>query len=253
MTGNALQQTDASVVVSSDGQRGTRQVVGLGSLFARIYQRDVRLALRTAGQWLNPVLFFVIVVSLFPLGIGPGPNTLATIAPGILWVSALLAMMLSLDSLFAYDFRDGTLEQFVLSGQPLTIIILAKVLAHWTTSALPLVILSPLLGLFMQLPSSAFGLLLVSLLIGTLALNFIGAIGAALIVSVSQAGVLLSLLVLPLTIPVLIFGSSAVSSAAMGLDSSMQMSVLVAILARSASLAPLAIAAALRAGVAAGR
>lgn len=253
MTKNASERTGASIQASTERLPGTRQVAGLGSLFARIFQRDVRLALRTAGQWLNPVLFFVIVVSLFPLGIGPGPNTLATIAPGILWVSALLAMMLSLDGLFAYDFRDGTLEQFVLSGQPLTITILAKVLAHWTTSALPLVILSPLLGLFMQLPPSAFGLLLVSLLVGTLALNFIGAIGAALIVSVSQAGVLLSLLVLPLTIPVLIFGSSAVSSAAMGLDSSMQMSVLVTILALSASLSPLAIAAALRAGVAAGR
>lgn len=231
----------------------SRETVGLLTLFKRIFQRDLKLALRSSGQWLNPLLFFVIVVSLFPLGIGPGPQTLATIAPGILWVSALLAMMLSLDALFAHDYRDGTLEQLVLTGQPLTVIVIAKVLAHWTTSALPLVILSPLLGVFMQLPSSAYEVLIVSLLVGTLALSFIGAIGAALIVSVNQAGVLLSLLVLPLMVPVLIFGSGAVSAASLGLPSSMQLSVLSAILATAISLAPLAIAGALRVGVAAGR
>lgn len=223
------------------------------ALFGRVYQRDLTLAVRSAGQWLNTLLFFVIVVSLFPLGIGPGPQMLQTIAPGIVWVSALLSMMLSLDSLFAHDFRDGTLEQFVVSGHPLSIVVIAKVLAHWTTGGLPLVILSPLLGLVMQLPDGAYGVLLLSLLIGTLALSFIGGIGAALIVSVNQGGVLLSLLVLPLTVPVLIFGSGAVASAGMGLETSMQVSVLAAILALSVSLAPLAMAGALRVGVAAGR
>jgi heme exporter protein B len=230
-----------------------REELALTAVFARVYGRDLKLAMRSAGQWLNTVLFFVIVVTLFPLGIGPGPQTLATIAPGIVWVSALLSMMLSLDSLFAHDFRDGTLEQMVVSGQPLSVIVLAKVLAHWTTGGLPLVLLSPLLGLIMQLPVTAYGTLLLSLLIGTLALSFIGGIGAALIVSVNQGGVLLSLIVLPLTVPVLIFGSAAVSSAALGLTTSMQISVLSAILALSASLAPLAMAGALRVGVAAGR
>ena len=227
--------------------------MGLFTLFGRVYRRDLTLSIRSSGQWLNTLFFFVIVVSLFPLGIGPGPQTLATIAPGIVWVSALLSMMLSLDSLFAHDFRDGTLEQMVVSGQPLTVIVIAKVLAHWTTGGLPLVVLAPLLGLVMQLPAPAYGILLLSLLIGTLALSFIGGIGAALIVSVNQGGVLLSLLVLPLTVPVLIFGSGAVSSAALGSATSTQVSLLAAILALSASLAPLAMAGALRVGVAAGR
>ncbi len=237
----------------NESSHQARADLSLGRVFWRIYRRDLTLAMRSAGQWLNTVLFFVIVVSLFPLGIGPGPQTLATIAPGIIWVSALLSMMLSLDSLFAHDFDDGTLEQLVISGQPLSVIVIAKVLAHWSTGGLPLVLLSPLLGLVMQMPSQAYGVLVLSLAIGTLSLSFIGAIGAALIVSLNQGGVLLSLLVLPLTVPVLIFGSGAVSSAGMGLPISMQISVLAAILALAVSLAPLAIAAALRVGVSVGR
>ena len=250
--GSAL-PPDRHLASSRSGDLAQRDTVALSTLFKRIYSRDLTLALRSTGQWLNPVLFFVIVVSLFPLGIGPGPNILATVAPGVLWVSALLAMLLSLDALFAHDYRDGTLEQFVISGHPLSIIVIAKVFAHWTTSALPLVILSPLLALFMHLPTSAYSVLIVSLFVGTLALSFIGAIGAALIVSVNHAGVLLSLLVLPLTVPVLIFGSSAVSAASAGLGSSTQISVLAAIFVMALSLAPLAISGALRVGVAAGR
>lgn len=231
----------------------TRPPVGIVTIFLRAFKRDLKLAFRNTGQWLNPVLFFVIVVTLFPLGVGPGPNMLATIAPGILWVSALLAMMLSLDALFANDFRDGTLEQMVLSGHPLSVVVIGKVMAHWVSSGLPLVILSPLLGLLMQLPEGAYLVLAGSLLLGTLSLSFIGAIGAALIVSVNQGGVLLSLLVLPLTVPVLIFGSGAVSAAGMGLDITAQLSVLLAIVFLAVSLAPLAIAGALRVGVAAGR
>lgn len=239
--------------MSTTLEPSARTDIALGRVFWRVYQRDVTLAMRSAGQWLNTVFFFVIVVSLFPLGIGPGPNTLAIIAPGIVWVSALLSMMLSLDTLFARDFQDGTLEQLVISGQPLSLVAIAKVLAHWSTSGLPLVLLSPLLGLVMQMPAEAYGVLLLSLLIGTLSLSFIGGIGAALIVSLNQGGVLLSLLVLPLTVPVLIFGSGAVASKAMGLEVSMQLSALVAILALAASLAPLAIAGALRVGVSVGR
>lgn len=230
-----------------------RPPAGVANVFRRVLLRDLTLAMRSAGQWLNPLLFFVIVVTLFPLGIGPGPATLATIAPGVLWVSALLAMMLSLDALFANDYRDGTLEQMVISGNPLSVIVVAKVTAHWITSGVPLIILSPLLGLMMQLPGEAYGVLLLSLVLGTVSLSFIGAIGAALIVSVNQGGVLLSLLVLPLTVPVLIFGSGAVASASMGLEVSAQLSLLAAIMFLAVSLAPLAIAAALRVGVAAGR
>lgn len=231
----------------------TRAETSAMSLCLRFFRRDLKLAFRSTGQWLNPLLFFVIVVSLFPLGIGPNPNMLATIAPGVLWVSALLAMMLSLDTVFAHDFRDGTLEQIVVSGNPLSVIVFGKVLAHWVTSGLPLVLLSPLLGLMLQLPAGTYAILVVSLLLGTLSLSFIGAIGAALTVSINQGGVLLSLLVLPLTVPVLIFGSGAVASVALGLGASAQLSLLAAIAALSASLAPLAISGAIRMGVAASR
>lgn len=230
-----------------------RQSADIFAFYRRTFRRDLTLASRSAGQWLNPLLFFVIVVSLFPLGIGPSPQMLSTIAPGVLWVSALLAMMLSLDSLFAHDFRDGTLEQMVLSGQPLSVFVLGKVLAYWAISGLPLVLLSPLLGLLLQLSGDAYFILLISLFLGTLSLSFIGAIGAALTVSVNQGGVLLSLLVLPLTVPVLIFGSGAVSAASMGLTTSAQLSLLAAIVALAVSLAPIAIAGALRVGVSAGR
>jgi len=227
----------------------TRAQVSLSHLFIRVLHRDLLLALRSVGQWLNPLMFFVIVVSLFPLGIGPGPKTLATIAPGVVWVSALLAMMLSLDDLFANDYRDGTLEQFVISGQPVSVIVVAKIMAYWLTCGLPLVIVSPLLGVLMQLPGSAYGALLLSLLLGTLALSFIGAIGAALTISVNQSSILLSLLVLPLTVPVLIFGSGAVVAAGFGLPASTHLIALGAILSLSVSLAPWAISAALRVGV----
>ena len=250
---NSQKRDDSRVVDTTTSELVGRQSADIFSFYKRIFRRDLTLASRSAGQWLNPLLFFVIVVSLFPLGIGPSPQMLSTIAPGVLWVSALLAMMLSLDSLFAHDFRDGTLEQMVLSGQPLTVFVLGKVSAYWTISGLPLVLLSPLLALLLQLPADAYGVLLLSLFLGTLSLSFIGAIGAALTVSVNQGGVLLSLLVLPLTVPVLIFGSGAVSAAGMGLTTSAQLSLLSAIVALAVSLAPVAIAGALRVGVAAGR
>jgi len=170
----------------------------------------------------------------------------------VLWVSALLATLLSIDALFARDYEDGTLEQMLLSAQPMSIIVLAKVWAHWLVSGLPLLLLSPLLATLMQLPTQAFGVLMLSLLLGTLTLSLIGAIGAALVVSLNQSGVLLSLLVLPLTVPVLIFGSSAVAAAVGGYPVTGQLSLLAALLALALSLGPLAAAAALREGVAAG-
>lgn len=215
-----------------------------------VIRRDLAIAMRSSGQWLNPLIFYTIVVSLFPLGIDPGPNTLALIAPGVLWVSALLSVMLSLDSLFARDFADGTLEQSLLGEQALSLVVLAKVLAHWLISGLPLLLLSPLLGLLLQLPMEALPVLMAGLLLGTLTLSLLGAIGAALTVSLSQGGVLLSLLVLPLTVPVLIFGTSSVKAATSGLPTAGYLYLLGAFLSLSLALAPLAAAAALRVSVA---
>lgn len=213
-------------------------------------RRDLLIGARSAGQWLNPLMFFVIVVSLFPLGIGSEPQQLAAVAPGVLWVSALLAMLLSLDSLFERDKADGVLDQFVLGRTPLSVVVLAKVIAHWMLSGLPLLLLSPLLGLMLGLPGQALGTLALALLPGTLTLSLIGAIGAALTVGLNRSGVLLSLLVLPLIVPVLIFGAGAVSAAAGGYETSAALSLLLAMLMLALSLAPLATAAALRVGVA---
>lgn len=218
----------------------------LSRAFMLMLSRDLRIVARNRSEWLNPLLFFIIVVTLFPLGIGPEPNTLTLIAPGIIWVAALLATLLSLDGLFKSDFVDGTLEQIILTPQPLSLLVLAKVTAHWLTTGLPLLLLSPLLGVFMQLPSNAIGVMMVTLLLGTPTLSLIGAIGAALTVGLRQSGVLVSLLVLPLYIPVLIFASNAVGTAAMGLDINAQLSILGALLALTLALAPLATAAALR-------
>lgn len=224
--------------------------VGLLNGFHVVVRRDLIIGLRSVGQWLNPLMFFVIVVSLFPLGIGASPDRLAQVAPGVLWVSALLAMLLSLDSLFEQDRADGVLDQLVLGHIPLSVVVLAKVLAHWLLSGLPLLLLSPLLGLMLGLPTQALGTLALALLPGTLTLSLVGAIGAALTVGLNRSGVLLSLVVLPLTVPVLIFGAGAVSAAAGGYDTGAALSLLVAMLMFALSLAPLATAAALRVGVA---
>ena len=217
--------------------------------FGAILGRDLKIGLRSSGQWLNPLIFFVIVVSLFPLGIGPEPATLARVAPGVLWVAALLAVLLSLDTLFERDLEDGVLEQLVLGATPLSLVVAAKVLAHWLLSGLPLLALSPVLGALLGLPGSAFATLAGSLALGTLALSLIGAIGAALTVGVNRGGILLSLLVLPLTVPILVFGAGAVSAAAGGFEAGAALSLLAAILALALALAPVAAAAALRVGV----
>jgi len=223
--------------------------VGILAVLGCILRREWLVALRNPGQWVNPLLFFVVVVSLFPLGVGPSPSTLASIAPGVLWVSSLLAVLLSLGTLFDADYADGTLEQLVLSGQSLPLIVLAKVLMHWLLSGLPLLLVSPLLAVLLNLPVGAIPVLMLSLLLGTLALSLIGAIGAALTVGLNQSGVLLSLLVLPLSVPVLIFGSSAVAAAASDLGSSGQLMILAAVLLLALALAPLTAALALRIGV----
>lgn len=222
---------------------------GLFGPFSAILIRDLKVTLRQRHQWLNPLLFFVIVVTLFPLGVGADVEILRRIAPGVIWVGALLACLLSLDMLFATDHADGTLEQLALTPQPLSLLVLAKVLAHWLMTGVPLIVISPLLVLFMQLPLSLAPMVALSLAIGTLDLSLIGAAGAALTVGLRHGGVLLSLLVLPLYVPVLIFGAGALNAEIQGLDSSGMLSVLAAIFFLGLALAPLAIAAGVRTGI----
>lgn len=219
---------------------------GLLGAFNCVVRRDLLLALRRRADALNTLVFFVIVVSLFPLGVGAEPELLRAIAPGVVWVAALLASMLALARLFAGDYADGTLEQLVLSPQPLGVIVSAKVAAHWLVSGLPLVVISPLLGLQFDLPAESLGILVLSLALGTPTLGLIGAIGAALTLGLRGGGVLVSLLVLPLYIPVLIFGAGAVEAAASGLGAGAHLSLLGAFLAAALFFAPWATAVALR-------
>jgi heme exporter protein B len=211
-----------------------------------LLRRDITVAARRVHDVLTPLIFFAIVVALFPLGVGPEPARLATLAPGVLWVAALLATMLSLNRLFAADYADGSLEQMLLAPQPLALLVLSKVIAHWLLTGLPLVLLTPLLALQLYLPSEALGTLLVSLLIGTPVLSLIGAIGAALTLGLRGGGVLVSALVLPLYTPVLIFGAGAVAQATTGQDTEAYLSLLGAFLALALSFAPWAAASALR-------
>ena len=220
--------------------------MGLAPVFTAVVRRDLTLALRRRSDVLTTLFFFVIVVSLFPLGVGGQSNVLRNIAPGVVWVAALLASMLALVRLFASDFDDGTLEQAALSPQPLVLLVAAKVFAHWLVSGLPLVLVAPLLGLQFDLPVGALGAMTLALLLGTPCLSLIGAIGAALTLGVRGAGGLLALLVLPLCIPVLIFGAGAVSATVSGISASGQLSVLGAFLLIALVLGPWASAAALR-------
>ena len=213
---------------------------------AVVAARDLRLAMRRQADLVSVLFFFIIVASLFPLGIGPEPQLLKKLAPGVLWVGALLATMLSLPRLFADDYRDGTLEQLVLAPQPLGLTVIGKVLAHWLVSGLPLALLAPVLGLQFDLDADALAILTVSLLIGTPALSGIGAIGAALTLGLRGGGVLVSLLVLPLYIPVLIFGAGAVEAHISGLGAGGHLSLLAAMLALAVFFAPWATTAALR-------
>jgi len=211
-----------------------------------IVARDLLLAARRRSDVATALLFFVIVTSLFPLGVGAEPNLLRSIAPGVIWVAALLSSMLSLGRLFASDYADGTLEQILLGAAPLGVVVAAKALAHWLVSGLPLVAIAPLIALQYDLPAPLYGTLALSLLLGTPVLSLIGAIGAALTLGLRGGGVLLSLLVLPLYVPVLILGAGSVDMAAAGLAPQGQFLLLGALLVVSAAFAPWAIAAALR-------
>jgi heme exporter protein B len=214
--------------------------------FLAIVRRDLLLAARRKSEVLTALFFFMIVVSLFPLGIGPETALLRRIAPGVLWVAALLAAMLSLNRLFAADHADGTLEQMALSPTPLALLVAGKTLAHWLTAGLPLVLLAPVLGIQFDLSARSLGILMLSLLLGTPLLSLIGAIGAALTLGLRGGGVLLSLLVLPLYIPALIFGAGAVEADMAGLGVGGHLSLLGALLALGVFFAPWAATAALR-------
>ena len=222
---------------------------GLLGLVRVIVARDVRLALRHWDQVIQPLIFFVIVTTLFPLAISPALDDLRRIAPGVVWVAAMLASLLALESLFRPDVEDGTMEQWTLSGQPLSVMLLAKTVTHWLLSGLPLVLISPLVGTALGLPSSVWPVLALSLALGTGSLSLLGAIGAALTVAVRRGSVLLALLVLPLEMPVLIFGARAVDLAMQGESVAGPLNLLGAMLLLFASLAPLAMAAAMRISV----
>lgn len=211
-----------------------------------LLKRDLTLAYRHRSELANPLLFFIIVISLFPLGISPESKDLQVIAPGVIWVAALLAAMLSLDSLFRSDFEDGTLEQLALSSHSLPLFVIAKVLAHWLITGLPLILLAPFLGILLFLPDTTLLTLIATLSLGTPILSLVGAVGVALTVGLRRGGILLSLLVLPLYIPVLIFAAGAVNEAARGFPVAGQLYFLGALLTLSLTLAPLATAAALR-------
>jgi heme exporter protein B len=214
--------------------------------FVAVFARDVLQAWRRRADWLTTFFFFVIVVSLFPLGVGPEPTLLRTMAPGIVWVAALLAAMLSLPRVFGTDFADGTLEQLVLTPQPLPLLVLAKVLAHWLLTGIPLAVIAPVLGLQLGLGGEPVVVLFVALLLGTPCLSLIGAVGAALTLGVRGSGVLIALLVLPLYVPVLIFGAGAVEATVAGTGAGGHLSLLAAGLLVAIVLVPWAVGAALR-------
>ena len=215
-------------------------------LFSAVFTKDIKLAFRQRAEIVNPILFFLIVISLFPLAIGPEPGLLARMAPGIIWVAALLSTMLGLDKLFR---DDGSLEQLIASSYPLSLTVLAKVAAHWVVTGLPLVLMTPLFALLLNLDSNALVATVLTLLLGTPLLSFIGAIGAGLTVGLQKGGILMSLLVLPLYIPVLIFATSAIDTSVMSLDYSGQLAILGAMLVIAIISAPIAISSALKVSI----
>ena len=219
------------------------------SMFRWVVWRDLLLAWRRRSDVLATLFFFIIVVSLFPLGIGPEQQLLRTIAPGVVWVAALLASMLALGRTFGNDYQDGTLEQLMLTPQPLYLIVLAKVLAQWLVSEVPLVLVAPVLGLQFGLSQNTLAVMTISLLLGTPVLSLVGSIGAALTLGLRSANVLVALLVLPLYIPVLIFGAGAIEATVSGAEAQPYLLLLGATLVLALTFAPWATAAALRISV----
>lgn len=217
--------------------------------FSLIVRRELLLAFRRQSEVLNPLWFFVLIVTLFPLALGPEPGILSRIAPGIIWVAALLSTLLSLERLFRDDFSDGSLEQMLVAPAPLFIIVVAKVMAHWLLTGLPLIIISPLLALLLSMDWDTWIALMCTLLIGTPTLSFIGAIGVALTVGLRKGSVILSLLVLPLYVPILIFATAAIEAASLGVAYTGQLAILAALLTGSITLTPLLIGLSLRVSV----
>ena len=218
----------------------------LSTAFFALLKRDLMLAYRHRNEVFNPLFFFILVVTLFPLGTNPEKELLITMAPGVIWVAALLAAMLSLDGLFRADYEDGTLEQILISPHPISLLVLAKVLAHWLVTGFPMILLAPLLGVFMYLPGDGISTLMLTLALGTPILSLVGAIGMALTVGLRRGGMLLALLVLPLYIPVLIFAANTVDANLAGMAIKGQIYFLSAMLVLAITLAPVATAAALR-------
>jgi heme exporter protein B len=221
----------------------------VGSALAWIIRRDLVLALRQRTDVMTTVVFFVIVVSLFPLGVGPEMEKLRPLAAGVLWVAALLASMLSLGRLFAADYADGSLEQLLIAPQPLSLLVLGKIVAHWLVSGLPLVLIAPVLGIQYDLTGPPLVVMTLSLFIGTPVLSAIGAVGAALTLGLRGGGVLIALLVLPLYVPVIVFGAGAVEATQAGIGPAAHLSLLAAFLMLSLVIGPLAAATALRISV----
>ncbi|MCG3721499.1 heme exporter protein CcmB [Vibrio cincinnatiensis] len=219
------------------------------SILTAIIRRELLIAYRRQADILNPLWFFIIVITLFPLSIGPEPALLSRISPGILWVAALLSALLSLERLLRDDFQDGALEQMMLIPTPLSLVVMAKVLAHWLLTGVPLILISPLLAVLLSLDFNTWVAAVLTLVLGTPTLSFIGAIGVALTVGLQKGGVLLSLLVLPLYIPILIFATSAIDAATQGMPYNGQLAILGAMLMGAITLTPLAISAALRVSV----
>jgi heme exporter protein B len=211
-----------------------------------VIRRDLLLAARRKGDWMTSQFFFVMVVSMFPLGIGPEPEMLRRVAPGVVWVAALLASLLSLSRQFADDHRDGSLEQMLLSPEPPVLLALGKALAHWLIYGIPLLIIAPVLGLQFSLPADVIGVLMLSLLIGTPVLSLLGSVGAALTLGLRGGGVLLTLLILPLYVPALIFGAGAVDASLAGLGAEANLSLLAAFAVLTLLVAPWVTSAALR-------
>lgn len=222
---------------------------GLLKLVSLVVARDLRLAFRHWDQVLQPLIFFVVVTTLFPLAISPSLDELRRIAPGVVWVAAMLASLLALETLFRADVEDGTMEQWTLSGQPLSVMLLAKTATHWLLAGLPIVLMAPLVGTALGMPQSVWPVLAGSLALGTASLSILGAIGAALTVAVRRGSVLLALLVLPLEMPVLIFGARAVDMAMQGEAVAGPLNLLAAMLLLFISLGPFAMAAAMRISV----
>lgn len=214
--------------------------------FKAMLRRDLVVAFRQRSDLVNPLFFFIMVIALFPLGIGPEPSTLQKIAPGVIWIAALLSTLLSVDSLFRQDFDDGSLELALLSPQPLFVLVLGKIVAHWLVTALPLILVSPVLGIMLYMDADTIQATLCSLLLGTPVLSMISAIGAALTVGLRKGGVLVAIIALPLYVPVLIFGTGAVEAASMGMAFGGQLAILGAFLILALAFAPFAIAAGLR-------